>query len=111
MHVPENWPPCQPLSLLLLPTFATTACMHRATTRYRPLHFSGSRVSATGLGEGGEDDRIKERERESLVRFALSARENKIVKWHSVRNVVDERYTRLNPLALPFWRPGIVTRL
>lgn len=83
VHVPENWPPCRlpslslSLSLFLflspspLPAVNATACMHRATTRYRPLHFSSLRANAwteegTRRRNRREMRRKREQEREGI---------------------------------------------
>lgn len=58
-----------PVSLFPLPPPTAPACMHRTITRYRPLHFSSSRVSAMGVKEVKNErelkrDTMKEKKRE-----------------------------------------------
>lgn len=65
MHVPENWPPCQPLSLppsknAIATAAATTACMHQS----REISSVALFKLACDSVNGGEGERKKERARE-----------------------------------------------
>lgn len=65
MHVPENWPPCQPLSLppsknAIATAAATTACMHQS----REISSVALFKLACDNVNGGEGERKKERARE-----------------------------------------------
>lgn len=66
MHVPENWPPCQPLSLppsknAIATAAATTACMHQSREISSVALF---KLACDSVNEEKEKGRKKERARE-----------------------------------------------
>lgn len=101
VHVPENWPPCRlpslslSLSLFLflspspLPAVNATACMHRATTRYRPLHFSSLRANAWTEEETRRRNRREMRRKRGdwRNRGSVRATENEIVARRSLASL------------------------
>lgn len=110
MSTPVSLPlPFSPFALFLslplrlpLPPVNATACMHRSTTRYRPLHFSSSRASGRRRKERKENRREvqrkkKEEEREREKWSVLRARENKIVKRRSRCDVANKGYDKVQP--------------
>lgn len=76
MSTPVSLPlPFSPFALFLslplrhpLPPVNATACMHRATTRYRPLHFSSSRASGRRRKERKENRREVQRKKKEEER-------------------------------------------
>lgn len=129
MHVPENWPPCRPLSLpppknaITATATATAACMHqsREISSVALFKLACESVNARREKENEEQGRERERRKESkrervarherargkmacLVRSSCAGGKNKIVKrpFCNVANEGSRGVTRASEPSLSY---------
>lgn len=97
MSTPVSLPlPFSPFALFLslplrlpLPPVNATACMHRATMRYRPLHFSSSRASGRRRKERKENRREVQRKKKEEERERERERSGRSCARGKIKSLSD----------------------